>query len=140
MAVVTHTVPANALEALHRGNKIEAIALLRESTGLGLKEAKDVIDEQLRGNSVAIDTVSSNGPLHSSVASALQRGNKVEAIKLLRKQTGLGLKQAKDAIEASRQATDAKPGELAPGEVPRSGGAVWKVIALAIAALVAYYF
>lgn len=31
-------------EALARGNKIEAIKLLREATGLGLKESKDAVD------------------------------------------------------------------------------------------------
>ena len=31
-------------EALRRGNKIEAIKLYREMTGVGLAEAKDIID------------------------------------------------------------------------------------------------
>ena len=31
-------------EALRRGNKIEAIKIYREMTGVGLAEAKDVID------------------------------------------------------------------------------------------------
>jgi len=35
---------SEVIEAIERGNKIEAIKLLRESTGLGLKEAKDIID------------------------------------------------------------------------------------------------
>jgi SMC interacting uncharacterized protein involved in chromosome segregation len=32
-------------EALRRGNKIEAIKIYREMTGVGLAEAKDVIDK-----------------------------------------------------------------------------------------------
>ncbi len=36
--------PSEVIEAIEHGNKIEAIKLLRESTGLGLKEAKDIID------------------------------------------------------------------------------------------------
>ena len=32
-------------EALRRGNKIEAIKIYRELTGVGLAEAKDVIDK-----------------------------------------------------------------------------------------------
>ena len=39
-------------EALRRGNKIEAIKLHREATGLGLKESKDAIESletDLRG-------------------------------------------------------------------------------------------
>jgi ribosomal protein L7/L12 len=31
-------------EALRRGNKIVAIKIYRESTGVGLKEAKDIVD------------------------------------------------------------------------------------------------
>ena len=36
-------------QLLERGNKIEAIKIYREKTGLGLKESKDVIDELERG-------------------------------------------------------------------------------------------
>ena len=35
-------------EALHRGNKIEAIKIYRELTGVGLAEAKEVIDRAER--------------------------------------------------------------------------------------------
>ena len=35
-------------EALRRGNKIEAIKIYREMTGVGLAEAKDVIDHAER--------------------------------------------------------------------------------------------
>jgi hypothetical protein len=38
------TVPPEAVDALRRGNKIEAIKRLREASGLGLAEAKGVID------------------------------------------------------------------------------------------------
>jgi hypothetical protein len=37
-----------AISALQRGNKIEAIKLVREERGLGLKEAKDEVEEYLR--------------------------------------------------------------------------------------------
>jgi hypothetical protein len=42
-------------DALKAGNKIEAIKLYRERTGVGLKEAKDVIDAIQAGLSVAAD-------------------------------------------------------------------------------------
>jgi len=48
MSILTGPLPANVLDALQRGKLIEAIMLLRGSTGLGLKEAKDVIDQHLR--------------------------------------------------------------------------------------------
>jgi len=37
-----------AISALHRANKIEAIKVLREEQGIGLKEAKDAVEEYLR--------------------------------------------------------------------------------------------
>jgi ribosomal protein L7/L12 len=36
------------VEALRRGHKIEAIKLYRQATGVGLKEAKDFIDDVQR--------------------------------------------------------------------------------------------
>jgi hypothetical protein len=38
-------------EALRRGNKIGAIKLYREATGLGLKEAKDAVEAMESGGS-----------------------------------------------------------------------------------------
>lgn len=37
-----------ALAALHQGNKIEAIKIVRQERNLGLKEAKDAVDEYVR--------------------------------------------------------------------------------------------
>lgn len=37
-------VPKTAQEAAARGNLIEAIKLVREATGVGLREAKDAVD------------------------------------------------------------------------------------------------
>ncbi len=38
-------VPSGVLDALQGGNKIEAIKLYREATGVGLAEAKDRVEE-----------------------------------------------------------------------------------------------
>jgi len=35
---------AQVLNAIHAGRKIDAIKLLRKERGLGLKEAKDIVD------------------------------------------------------------------------------------------------
>ena len=37
--------PRDVVEALRRGEKIKAIKLYRQSTGVGLKEAKDAVEE-----------------------------------------------------------------------------------------------
>lgn len=38
------TLSAEAISALEQGNKIEAIKIYKESTGVGLKEAKEAIE------------------------------------------------------------------------------------------------
>ena len=43
--------PPRAQEALAAGKKIEAIKLVREATGLGLKEAKELVDRAGAGGS-----------------------------------------------------------------------------------------
>jgi ribosomal protein L7/L12 len=42
------SLPQDAIQALERGNKIEAIKHYRAATGVGLKEAKDFIEEVQR--------------------------------------------------------------------------------------------
>lgn len=41
-------IPPDALDALRRGQKIEAIKRYRHATGAGLQEAKDMIEETMR--------------------------------------------------------------------------------------------
>lgn len=40
-------IPAEAVAALARGSKIEAIKVVRESRGIGLKEAKEVVEDYI---------------------------------------------------------------------------------------------
>jgi hypothetical protein len=47
----TDPLPEEVIHALRHGNTVEAIKRLRESTGLGLKESKAVIDRYLAGKS-----------------------------------------------------------------------------------------
>jgi hypothetical protein len=41
-------IPAAARDALRRGNKIEAIKIVRETAGSGLKEARDAVEDYLK--------------------------------------------------------------------------------------------
>jgi len=84
---------------LERGQKIGAIKLYRERTGAGLKEAKDAVEAiQWRQASPSGSGIDRN--LEDEVVSLLEREQKIEAIKLYRERTGVGLKEAKDAVEA----------------------------------------
>lgn len=113
--------PDSVRLAASRGNKIEAIRLLREQTGLGLSAAKGAVESGLVPEPGA--PWPPNPGLPPEVAAALAEGNKVKAIKLLRESSGLNLKQAKAvAEEAQRQLAQAAPvrhAGLSPGEVPR---------------------
>jgi ribosomal protein L7/L12 len=83
---------------LERGQKIEAIKRYREATGVGLKEAKDAVEAIQRGQAVPSGP-QSDRDLEDEVVSLLEQGQKIEAIKRYRERTGVGLKEAKDAVE-----------------------------------------
>jgi hypothetical protein len=71
---------------------------------------------------------------------AWDRGDRLDAIRLLRERTGLGLKAAKEALEyrSDRMAStlpEPRPAPTrrsAPGEVPRSSRAVVYTLAFAV--------
>ncbi|HJT55927.1 MAG TPA: ribosomal protein L7/L12 [Ktedonobacteraceae bacterium] len=90
---------------IQAGQKINAIKLYRQITGVGLKEAKEAVDRMAAG------TLEPSLPPQQSAqtrpdlvdAEKLQRlireGHKIEAIKYFRQQRGVGLKEAKEAID-----------------------------------------
>jgi ribosomal protein L7/L12 len=89
------------LNHLRAGEMIQAIKAYREATGAGLKEAKDACE------AMALQTpwsVAASGNLNKSerdeIARFLAAGQKIQAIKVYREATGVGLKEAKDAVEA----------------------------------------
>ena len=123
-------IPPEAIAALRQGQTIQAIKLLREATGLDLKQAKDVIEARIAG-----------------AAEALARGEVIEAIKRLRAANPqFDLKTAKELVERHRhgnRATAAAP--TMQKRVPTvvegdrgSNGWLWLVALAAIFAL--WYF
>ena len=81
------------------------------------------------------------GPVFSAglpplVIDALQRGEKIQAIRLMREITGVGLKEAKDAVDASPHA--AERSGLSPGEVPRTGRAIWGAVTAVLVVWLVY--
>lgn len=86
--------------ALARGNKIEAIKRVRELTGMGLKEAKDVVEALETGRAVpSASPRSAPASDFSDVRALAVAGRKIEAIKRYRELTGVGLKEAKEYVE-----------------------------------------
>jgi len=52
MAERSEALPPEAIDALQRGNKIEAIKIAREAQKLDLKDAKDKVDDYVKNDPV----------------------------------------------------------------------------------------
>lgn len=72
VTVAGHAIPAAAIEAMRRGQKMEAIKLLREvHPGLGLAQAKDLIEAcPEQHNASTYSGLSTNGPAPSTSAAS----------------------------------------------------------------------
>ena len=85
------------------GNKINAIKLYRQRTGVGLKEAKAAIDRMTLEPKVPTPESSSLTEKGQVDPDELQHlilaGQKIQAIKYYREVTGVGLKEAKEAVD-----------------------------------------
>ena len=85
------------LDALIRaGNKLEAIKHHRTVTGAGLKDSKDAVEARVA--SLAAEPTAPE--LQPELDRLIQAGQKIMAIKHYREITRVGLKEAKDAVEA----------------------------------------
>lgn len=113
--------PAAALEALQQGRTIDAVRLLRQASGLGLKDAHDLVEQHRRQATVTLDSladVEDHAPppdgafiFPPEAANAIARGDIMQAIGHVRRANpGLDLKTAKAAIDDLR---GARPGTKA---------------------------
>ena len=135
-----HQIPAEALAAWDRGDRIDAIRLLREETGVGLKEAHDALASGAFHVTAAATAarVSPVTPSAPAAAQALAQGRLLDALRATRAAQAQGTApaqaQAKVATEALPQ-----PSDLAPGEVPPSRGWGWLgLVALGLLAWAGY--
>lgn len=89
---------ADIRDLVRRGHTIEAIRLHHARHGGTLLAARAAIE------AIRWDTTQSTGPTLSAFETELERliraGEKILAIKRYREETGLGLKESKDAIDA----------------------------------------
>ncbi|KIQ27873.1 ribosomal protein L7/L12 [Variovorax paradoxus] len=159
--------PPEAVAALQRGNLIEAIKIVRDQTGMDLKSSKEAVERYANGEGGGADWqegdwgrgepegagMQGNGPaaVPPAALAALAKGNKVEAIRLTREATGLGLAEAKRLVENHQNPAAGDFGHVSssiptnpmaePGRVPQ-GGFKWLpvVLVLLVAALAWLYF
>jgi ribosomal protein L7/L12 len=128
---------------LASGKKIAAIKRLREQTGMGLAEAKNVVDamavgrpapgpEQIRrraagGATDRAQQVRRMSPVTRARAEAFIADRElIHAIKVIREDTGMGLRDAKDTAEAmaAEMAAEGSADRAAPpDEASSTGGA-----------------
>lgn len=133
--------PPEVLEALRQGRTVDAIKLLRGTT-LGLRDAMKILDAYNRGTVARGASRVTTGSPPPEVKEALEHGNKIEAIKRLREASGVGLKQAKHAAEATHRQVKYNPADLegySPGEVPRTQNFGWILAVAVFAFLIGIY-
>ena len=99
--------PPEAVAAKLGDERLLAIKLVREAKpGMGLREAMDAVDAhdpRQHGFVVGPTSTATNGNgLPAEAIAALSRGQVVEAVKIVRDKTGLGLKESKDMVDAYR--------------------------------------
>ncbi len=101
--------PAAAVSAIGRGNRLEAIKLVREANhGLDLRGAMEAVEACVSGKQgfpvgpAPSTTTANDSDLPAEALAALSKGQVIEAIKIVREKTGLGLKEAKDLVDGYR--------------------------------------
>jgi ribosomal protein L7/L12 len=86
------------------GKKLEAVKLYRQLTEADLSSAVDAVDAIVSGKPVSIPRETFGGGTDVSFDDRIRQlvaaNQKIEAIKLYRERTNVGLKEAKDAVEA----------------------------------------
>lgn len=104
---------AELVALLREGRKIMAVKRYRELTGVGLAEAKAVIDDLEQQLGAGVELARQSIPLPEStppatpnmdalaaqVVSLVRGGNKIEAIRVYREAMNVGLREAKEAVE-----------------------------------------
>jgi len=99
------TLETEVKSLIAQGKKLEAIKLMRETNSLSLADAKDAVEaigqhgRPTLGEMGMMSTVRLAQALSEEVQQLVARGEKIEAIKRIREQTGLGLKEAKELVD-----------------------------------------
>ena len=135
-------------QLLHDKQLIQAIKVYREATGASLAEAKRAVEEMafVEVTKAPSGVRSFDNPvLESKIRSMLAKGKKIDAIKIYREEYGIGLNEAKIAVERieatmPRDSSTGIPYESAIGRDPfadedRAGRG--RLIILGVALLIA---
>ncbi len=94
---------AGVRDLLEEGRRDEAIDLYAKFAGVDQYTAIDAVDQierEMRLGDEAKDHEGLTASDREAVQQLVERGNKIEAIKIYREKSGLGLKESKDVIDA----------------------------------------
>jgi ribosomal protein L7/L12 len=101
----TQQLDPEEIKQLAAQDKIEAIKLVRERTGMGLRDAKEYVEGLGLDQPAPLPpspAATGSADLDTEVRHLVTQGAIIEAIKLVRERTGLGLKEAKDYVDRLR--------------------------------------
>lgn len=96
---------ADVRDLVAGGRKIEAVKVVRQQTGMGLKEAKDAVEAIAQGKPVTLTSTRVVGEPKSldAVVSALRAGDQEAAMRAYCEETGASFDEAQAVIEALRK-------------------------------------
>ena len=89
-------------QLLHDKQLIQAVYVYHESTGVGLAEAREAVEEMARNEYSKPPSGGRNYDdpvLEGKIRSLLSKGKKIEAFKIYRAEYDVSLRDAKDAVE-----------------------------------------
>jgi len=111
---------------LDQGQKIQAVKLYKDQTGVGLAEAKEAVESMQADADPPSSPAEPGGDLEAELLRLLGRGDKLEAVKLYKDQNGTSLLEAKQVVEslAARH-----------GLVTQRGGCLGVMLAVVLAAV-----
>lgn len=110
---------------LDQGQKIAAVKLYMDQTGVGLAEAKEAV-EAMQAGAGPPPPSDIGSDLEAELLRLLGRGDKLEAVKLYKDQKGSSLLEAKQAVESLA---------ASHGLVPQRAGCLGVVLAVVLAAV-----
>ena len=119
MTLFTEAQKQEILSLAQQNSKIEAIKWVIDHSNLGLKQAKDYVESLLENSSGNSSHFTFQSSTDSSISSSsiplqeihllLQQGRKIEAIKLVKDSSNIGLKEAKEYIESLEESSRSDP-------------------------------
>jgi ribosomal protein L7/L12 len=111
-------------EMVARGQKIEAIKRVRELTGLGLKEAKDYVEQLPQAatfvSATPTEALADQRVVEHEARALLASGDTIAAVKRVRELTGWGLKESREFVQ-SLSPTLPGSASLPSGAAPQLG-------------------